>query len=385
MSKLNSELLTPINLIAPIDPLLMVESDKVIIPKPELELYKVYNLTFNGKRYVSNSPPDNLPPKDYSLIITQYNKEKIITIKGIYITPSNQSIEVEFKNLDIRSVLNTNNTNNTNDNYLEIVNKYYDSLDLEGGLSILLSVNLLDEEDSDNNDKDNSNDNSDNDKLIKIFIVGLSSVLVYYSFMKLDNNNLEKPFYPFTIEMPLDIVDLTVLNNKLYQYINYIGKILVSLPTKKIGKYWIQQCTKFYDAFGSLLPKDYNLSEALWNKVIYLAISGYSQWLVDREFIMAQNFNNTVNEIIEEGCNDIQYKISQGILRIQENLDQYSSNNSNNSNNNTFNSEIERYKRYCKKCLKRCKEIEYKYHNLEKRLQALEKDDEYSKENKKSK
>jgi hypothetical protein len=157
---------------------------------------KLYNLTHEGKQYVSSYKPTHLPEEDFSYIEITYNEEKIEKIIGIY----------NFDGYETESILQ------------DIDIKTY--LDKLGKKTIpdKISLNFVENE-------ENSN--------LKIFIISLSSYLIYFDFLDL----------PFETSFDL-------FNNEMIRYFINMS------PNNFIEKSWIEQVKYFYKCFFFILEDE---------------------------------------------------------------------------------------------------------------------------------
>jgi hypothetical protein len=173
---------------------------------------KLFNLTFEGKQYVSSSEPNFLPDKNFSFIEITYSKDKINEILGIY----------NFEGEEKECILS----------------------DLEIGF-FLAKLDFFEERRDVNLDKINLNfiENKVESKVFKIFIISLASYLIYFDFLN----------FPF--EMSLDLLD----NKKLRYFTSFS-------PNNYIEESWLKQVSTFHRNFSLILKKDTE-KEDIQNKV----------------------------------------------------------------------------------------------------------------------
>ena len=267
-----------------------------------MTLNKLYNLTCEGRQFVSINSPKAVPECYYSLVEISYDKVAIKTIKGIYVGKDITEIsECIIEDLEINKVIKSNNIENT---YTDKLENYIKSLDSDDKINVIKSIDIID-----------FNEDEDDIKLIKLFLCGLGSILTYYHFMSVNQQTIGHPFHPVQFEFPVPTIDLSVLDQNLAEYLSYPAKILMNISTKNHGKLWMEQLIDFWNIWGVLFPKELDLGSP--NDIIYESILGYGNHLYNQTASMCKYFQSAEN-IITDGCDHIQ-KATEESLNIVKN------------------------------------------------------------------
>lgn len=261
---------------------------------------KLYNLTCEGRQFLSVKPPNTLPDGYYSLVEICYTSSLVKSVKGIYVGKNeSETTECIFGDLDLDTIL----IGNSEDNYLVRVRKYIGSLEETDKDNIIHSDDIID-----------FSLESKTQQLEKIFLIGVGSVLVYYHFMTISQESVGYPFHPVRIDFPVDTIDLSVLDQNVYEYLSYPAKILLNICVKSHGKLWMVQLMDFWNVWGVLFPKVLNLGDK--TEIIYESIVGYSNHLYTQTASMCQYFKSAENVIVH-GCEQINEVTEEALALIQ--------------------------------------------------------------------
>lgn len=264
-------------------------------------LYKLYNLTCEGRQFISMKPPNALPSAYYSLVEICYTPSIIKSVKGIYVGKNESEVsECLFGDLDLDTIL----VGDDNDNYMTRLRKYIYTLEETDKDNIIHSNDIID-----------FSKQEKNDVLEKIFMIGVGSILVYYHFMTIDQETIGYPFHPVQIDFPTDIIDIRILDQNVYHYLSYPAKIILNISVKSHGKLWMVQLMDFWNSWTPLFPKVINL-EMETNDVIYKSIVGYSNHLYTQTASMCQYFKSAEN-IIADGCEQIEEVTKEALVMIK--------------------------------------------------------------------
>ncbi len=261
---------------------------------------KLYNLTCEGRQFLSVKPPNTLPDGYYSLVEICYGPSLIKSVKGIYVGKNeSETTECIFGDLDLDTIL----IGDSEDNYLARVRKYIGSLEETDKDNIIHSDDIID-----------FSLEIKPQQLEKIFLIGVGSVLVYYHFMTTSQESIGYPFHPVKIDFPVDTIDLSVLDQNVYEYLSYPAKILLNISVKSHGKLWMVQLMDFWNVWGVLFPKVLNLGDK--SEIIYESIVGYSNHLYTQTASMSQYFKSAENVIVH-GCDQIAETTKEALVLIQ--------------------------------------------------------------------
>jgi len=247
---------------------------------------KLYNLTHRGKQYVSELPPSILPKTEYSFVEITYSYEMIESIKTVYF--NNLVSEINLQNLDL-SVFG---------NFIDKIDQFISSLSDEDKEKILNSIIFIKLPDQ--------NEEPDNIKIRKLFILGISSSLSYFYFMK---SELSEQIFGIDFNFPFDI-HLNLIDNNVYTYIQYISNLVLSIDTGKIGRDWLVQIQRFFGQFGNLLPSEYKIDSHLYSDVAYSSIKGYSNFVYG-EISKAINLFNMAERAADSSIGKINNEVDQ--------------------------------------------------------------------------
>ena len=250
--------------------------------------YKLYNLTCDGRQFLSVKPPTVLPDTYYSLVEICYTKLGINSIKGIYVgQDKGEMSECILTELDINHILV-----GPGNNYPAVVQNYISQLPSDDISNIINGKDIIDFDQED-----------EMEILVKIFLIGLGSVLVYYYFMTDDQSRIGYPFHPLRIDFPTDQIGLIALDQNVFAYLNYPAKILINISTKKHGKLWMIQLMDFCHVWGVLFPRTLELGKDMAD-IIYESILGYSNYIYTQTASMGQYFTKAEN-VVDDGCQHI--------------------------------------------------------------------------------
>lgn len=241
---------------------------------------KLYNLTHNGKQYISQLPPSVLPQSDYSLVEIEYTQERINKIVGTYFKDEKIMITLENVMLDYNL-----------DQFLETISEK-DRLNISQTVSF---IRLPDEPEMEINVK-----------IKNQFIMGLSSTLVYLYFLSLPDKEFLDPI-KFTFPFP---IGAKLLDQNIYEYINYIASLSVAINNSSIGRFWMVQILNFFDGFSSLLEKEYKIDPLLITDIAHKAIQGYSNY-VYTEIYKAVGLFNAAECSATEAINVVNKEVDQ--------------------------------------------------------------------------
>jgi len=163
---------------------------------------KLFNLTYKDEQFVSCLSPTYLPDKNFSFIEIVYSKNKIDEIKGTYIF-ENEKKECIFSDLNIEFLLI----------------KLKDFIEREDVDLEKINLKFI--------------ENDVKDRILKIFIVLLSSYLIYFEFLDI----------PFQISVDL-------LNDKnIKNFLTFSGK-------NSIEKNWLNQISNLDRWFSSIFENN---------------------------------------------------------------------------------------------------------------------------------
>jgi len=170
---------------------------------------KLFNLTYENENYVSSIAPTTLPEDNYCLVEITYDIDKIeiTSIKGIYV---NEGKEKEC----ILSDLNISE-------YILNLNKFLEE-DIDKDKINLNFVEIVQDE---------------NERIKKIFIILLSSYLIYFNFLE----------FPFTISLDL-------LSNKMFSYFTSFN------PTNLNEKSFFKQVSLLHRFFSTIFNSNNDIS-----------------------------------------------------------------------------------------------------------------------------
>ena len=255
---------------------------------------KLYNLTYNGKQYVSESPPAVFPSSTYSFIEIKYNDEKIESVTGTYF--NKEKICVSLKNLHIETIAATS------------ISDYIDSLSDATQENIMSKINFV--EDVDN-------------RLYKSFIVGLSSILIYFYFMTTDKRN---EIFDIAFEFPFPI-HIKLLDNNVFNYLNYVTSLLVEVNSVSLGRFWAKQINDFFNDFGKVMKSEYHVDTELITAIAHSSVKGYAKFVKDEIskavaiLNMAENAANESMKKIDEDVDEIHREVKEYKKRLFEDLE----------------------------------------------------------------
>ncbi len=162
----------------------------------------MYNLTIEGKSYVSCFPPEHLPEENFSFVEIEFSEK--LEIKGKY-NFNGKTKESILSNIDIEFLLTK-------------LNFFLQRKDID-----LTKIRL------------NFVENEVKDEVNKIFIILLSSYLIYFDF-------LELPFY----------ISLDLLKNKMLRYFTNFS------PRNIIEESWLEQVSNLHRWFSLIFEDDIN-------------------------------------------------------------------------------------------------------------------------------
>lgn len=267
-----------------------------------MSLNKLYNLTCEGKQFVSINPPKAVPDAYYSLVEISYDTTAIRTIKGIYIGKDDTEMsECVITDLNINDVV----LSDIEGTYIDKLKYYIETFEDEDKINVIRDVDIID-----------FNSEEPNEILIKLFLTELGSVLTYYHFMSVEQHTIGYPFHPIQFNFPLPSIDLSVLDQNLAEYLSYPAQILLNICTKNHGKLWMGQIIDFWNVWGVLFPKKLDLKMST-NDIIYDSVVGYANHLYNQTATMCKYFKSAEN-VITDGCNHIQ-KATEESLKIVKN------------------------------------------------------------------
>ena len=209
----------------------------------------IYNFTCAGDynvNIVSYSYPDlyeyNL---DYSIVSVSHNLREI---KGLYVDRHGISHKCEFDLSDnefIRGILEEVRNRNTESDK-EILKSYPDLRDV-----------------------------------YDCFIIGLASYLVYCYWMGLPQGSLDHPFgLPVIPFEKYWVSSLHCLDQNMFEYLGYASYVSTNIvyEDNKIGKYWFNQMTTFWNYWSDLFPSSFDLSDYT-PQIIYHSLTSYAGYL----------------------------------------------------------------------------------------------------------
>ena len=113
------------------------------------------------------------------------------------------------------------------------------------------------------------------------FIIGLASYLVYCNWMGLSQGSLDYPFGLLVI--PFErywVTSLHCLDQNMFEYLGYASYVSTNIVYEhnKIGKYWFNQMTTFWNYWSDLFPSEIDLSDYT-PKIIYHSLTSYASYL----------------------------------------------------------------------------------------------------------
>jgi len=269
----------------------------------------VYSLTYQEGNYVTEHYPNMLPDNYYSLVRITYNKDEIVSIHGTYFGENDsETTECTFSEWGIGSVLVSNDPDVTN--YLSKIKSYTDQLN-DGDKTYLTENRNISESIT-----------SSDDILTKIFMIDCASMLVYFHFILTDQESIGYPFYPVQIKFPEDTIDLSVLDQNVFEYISYSARILLSMNTQSIGKLWLVQLLDFWDVWGPLFPQSLEISIDK-EEIIYVSlIKRLTQYIKGVENIVTDGSDQLremtfeVINLIRQSDHDIKNKFKYASLLL---------------------------------------------------------------------
>lgn len=241
---------------------------------------KLFNLTHNGKQYVSELAPSVLPSSNYSFIDITYSDSEISSIVGTYLT--DQKFEIKLENIKLEYNLNI----------------FIEQLSDKEQRSILSTVNFI--------TLPNTPKEEYNIRIKKIFILGLSSTLIYLYYLSLGRKEILSPI-EFTFPFPINI---NLVDNKVFNYINYIGSLSVVLNNFSIGRFWMEQIISFFKNFSKLLPNEYVIDSILITNIAHDAIRGYSGYVYE-EIYKSIDLFNTAEESADKAIGKISKEVDE--------------------------------------------------------------------------
>jgi len=243
-----------------------------------MSLSKLYNLTCEGRQFISINPPKAVPDAYYSLVEISYDSGVINTIKGIYVGKKDTEIsECIISKLDVNEVILKNIEG---DSYIDKLKSYIGTLEDEDKTNIIKGIDIID-----------FNSEDIDEILVKIFLIGLGSILTYYHFMSDNQESIGRPFYPVQFDFPLPTIDNSVLDQNLAEYLSYPAQILINISTKNHGKLWMDQLMDFWSVWGVLFPKELDFNKST-NDIIYDSIVGYANHLYNQTSSMCKYFQS---------------------------------------------------------------------------------------------
>ena len=264
---------------------------------------KLYNLTCEGQQFISVKPPVSLPSSYYSLVETCYNGNIITSVKGMYVGKDRSEMtECVLGDINVSDVL-INNVGG----YLNTIRSYINTISDEEKQTIIQGYDLIDLE----------NLNID-ETLESLFVVGVGSLLVYYHFMLVDQESIGSPFSPINFSMPVDTIDVKLLDNNMYDYISYPAKILINIPSTNHGKLWMSQITEFWNIWGEMFGRSLDLNVDT-NQIIYDSIVGYSNYVYNQTSNIFQKFQG-VETLVAQGRDKIE-ETTMEALKLVEGVD----------------------------------------------------------------
>ncbi len=267
---------------------------------------KLYNLTCDGRQFVSVEPPSAVPDSYYSLVEVSYNSYLISSIKGIYVGE-----DMSEKGECVYSeVILDDQVQGEGDTYLTKINNYIKGLDPEDRSTMVGGIDIID-----------FRDDNEVNKLQKIFMIGVGSMLVYLYFISLDQGSIGYPFYPIKIECPLDNLDITAIDANVFEYYSYSARLLLNITTKGYGKLWMAQMADFWNSWGPIFPKVLVMDQINLERAAYESVVGYSEFLYMETASMHKYFKSAEN-IVNDGCKYIRVITDKSIdLLNQKDLD----------------------------------------------------------------
>ena len=169
---------------------------------------KLFNLTYQDNYYASCLKPTTLPEENYTFIEINYSKSIIHSIKGYY----KYDIEKEciLSNLDISS-------------YMEKIDSFLKTIDKDK-----IYINFVE------------NVSDDDERIRKIFIILLSSYLIYFNFLD------------FPYEISLDL-----LTNKMFIYFTSFT------PINPLEISFKKQVSTFHRYFSKIFENEDQIDEGI--------------------------------------------------------------------------------------------------------------------------
>lgn len=161
---------------------------------------RLYNLTYEGKQYVSTIEPIKLPEDNYSFVEISYDEKLVTSVKAVYVIDGKKE-DIILSDLDFLHYLR----------------------DLEGNINDVEFVGVVEQ-------PKNKNE--------LFLIINVCSYLVYFHFMKFD------------YELSLDLLD-----TKAIEY--FISEKF----TDVIQEAWKTQVSDFYKKYHYLFPSLYKIED----------------------------------------------------------------------------------------------------------------------------